>query len=251
MIEIFSTRTEVGYYENTEKILNMANGIVGAIGSVMLPRISYLMGKNDSVSVKNYMSKSMRYIMIFSIAISFGVAGISKEFSLIFFGNDFEACGNMVLIMSLAVLFYSWENILRTQYLLPGNRDRVFVMGTILAAITNIIINVALIPVLGALGAVTGTVGAQFVAAFYQSISVRRELPLLKYIKSLIPSLCNAIVMFIYCKITGALLGVHVFTVLIQVVGGILIFCLLEIIHLLIIKDPLALEILKKVGIKK
>lgn len=251
MIELLSTRSEVGYYENTEKMMTMANGIVGAIGSVMLPRISYLMGRNDGQSVKNYLAKSMRYIMMLAIGISFGLAGIANEFSVVFFGEDFTACGSMIMVISLAVLFYSWENILRTQYLLPGNRDGIFVRGTVYAAVTNVILNGIFIPKLGALGAVIGTVGAQIAAAGYQSISVRRELPFLSYIKGLLPTILIGVLMFTYCRAIGNRMGSHVYTIGIQVIGGAAIFCLLNLIYMLLAKDTLVNDILKKIRRKR
>ncbi|WP_066717478.1 flippase [Clostridium sp. Marseille-P299] len=246
MIELLSTRSEVGYYENTEKILNMCNSITGAIGAVMLPRISYLMGKKDDTNIYMYLAKSMKYIMLISIAMSFGIAGIGKEFAIVFFGKEFAACGTSLIVISVAIMFYSWENILRTQYLLPGCRDNIFVKGTIYAAITNLILNSIFIPKLGALGAVIGTAGAQFSAAFYQSISVRKELPIISYIRTLIPFIFFGEIMFIYCRIIGKLFGSHILTVIVQVLGGAIIFSGLSLVYLVLEKDPLIINMQKK-----
>lgn len=248
MIEIFSTTVEIGFYENTEKIMNICDSLVGAIGAVMLPRVSYMMERKDHDSTLIYLGKSMKYIMIFAIAIAFGVAGIAKEFSIIFFGKEFEICGLLLACISPAIVFYSWENILRTQYLLPGNRDNIFVMGTVLAAITNLTLNWAFISKLGALGAVIGTVGAQGIAACYQSFKVRKEIPIVKYVKDIMGAIIIGSIMYIYCRIIGSFFGVSVFTLIMQIVGGAIVFIVGIGMIMYLQKDELMYKLLKHFG---
>lgn len=246
MIETLSNRIQVGYYENTEKMLNMCIGVVGAIGAVMLPRISYLMSKREEKQVLRYLSKSMRYIMILAIAIAFGLAGIAREFAVVFFGDEYVACGVTIMTISLAVIFYSWENILRTQYLLPGNRDEVFVKGTVYAAVSNLVLNAIFIPYLGAEGAVIGTVGAQFAAATYQSLRIRKEIPLFSYLKELIPSVLAGTLTFFVCRVTGRRLGNSIATILLQVAFGGMTYLGLMFVYLFLLKDELVFHLLHR-----
>lgn len=246
MIELLSTTVQVGYYENTEKIMNMCCSVVGAVGAVMLPRISFLMEKKDNDNVKIYLEKSMKYIMTLAIALSFGIAGVAKEFSIIFFGLEFAACGQLIVAISPAIIFYSWENILRTQYLLPGNRDKIFVMGTVYAAATNMVLNLLLIPLIGAVGAVLGTVGAQVAASTYQSVKIRREVPLMKYVVSLLPTIFVGTVMFSYCRVVGFILGNSVASIIMQVSGGIFTYAIGMILVFFVQKDELVFTIIRK-----
>ena len=171
MIEWMTTTTEVGYYENTEKIVAIANNAAGAVGAVMLPRVSNLRASGSDDKVLSYISKSMKYIMLIAVALAFGIAGVSKSFSVIYYGKEFERCGTLLMMISPAIVFYAASNILRNQYLLPKDMDRVFVTATVSASILNFVLNSIFIPVYGALGAVIGTVGAQFGELAYQ----RRE----------------------------------------------------------------------------
>lgn len=246
MIEMISTRTQVGYYENTEKVMTICNSIVGAIGAVMLPRISYLMGNNDTKSVNKYLEKSMKYIMILAIAISFGLIGISSNFALIFFGNEFAACGKLLRVISLAIIFYSWENILRTQYLLPGNRDSIFVKGTIYAALVNLVLNLIFISRFGALGAVFGTVGAQFMAAVYQTICIRKEITIKKYINNLLPTILIGCIMITLCKIIEYLFKNVIFALILQILVGGFVFVVLEFVHMINSKDEMLYQLINK-----
>lgn len=246
MLENFANRAEVGFYENTEKIFNVCIAIVGAVGAVMLPRMSFLVEKNENEKIKSYMEKSLKYIMILSIAISFGIASISREFTVLFFGNEYARCGILLIAISPAIIFYCWENILRTQYLLPKGKDEIFVKGTIFAAIANFIINLILIPKYNALGAVIGTVFAQLVETFYQTIRIKKELPIKSYIINLVYYFVIAIIMFIICRNIGNLLGGKVYTIFIQIIVGGAFFITMTYFYMKNHKDKLLLNILNK-----
>lgn len=246
MLEWLSNTIEVGYFENTEKILTIANNAAGAIGAIMLPRVSNLCSQGRGNQIKEYIDKSMKYIMLIAVALAFGIAGISRSFSIIYFGEEFEACGVLLIAIAPAIIFYAWSNILRNQYLLPNNRDSIFVIATISASIINLTLNVILIPVLGALGAVIGTIGAQFGELFYQSLKVRKELPLKKYIISITPYVIFGIIMFLICKVIEFYNGISIETLLIQILFGAVSFIVMVLIYSYLIKDELIMNILKK-----
>ena len=246
MLEWLSNTIEVGYYENTEKILTMANSTAGAIGAVMLPRISNLQSSGQNNQIIKYVAKSMKYIMIIAIAIAFGIAGISRSFSILYFGKEFENCGLLLTAIAPAIVFYSWSNILRNQYLLPNNLDSVFVIATLSASIVNLILNIILIPMCGALGAVIGTVGAQFCELSYQSYKVRKDLSLKKYFFNLVPYIVFGIMMFVICKIIELYMGISVVSLSIQILFGSISFVLMVSIFFCYTKDELLYNFIKK-----
>ena len=105
MIEWMTSTTEVGYYENTEKIVAIANNVAGAVGAVMLPRVSNLRASGNDDKVLSYIGKSMKYIMLIAVALAFGIAGVSKSFSIVYYGKEFEKCGILLMVISPAIVF--------------------------------------------------------------------------------------------------------------------------------------------------
>lgn len=247
MIEWMTTTTEVGYYENTEKIVAIANNAAGAVGAVMLPRVSNLRASGSDDKVLSYISKSMKYIMLIAVALAFGIAGVSKSFSVIYYGKEFERCGTLLLVISPAIVFYAASNILRNQYLLPKDMDRVFVTATVSASILNFVLNSIFIPVYGALGAVIGTVGAQFGELAYQALKTRKELPIKKYILDVIPYICFGSIMFFVCKRIEEIEGISVVSLITQIIIGGLIFLILVSIYFIITRDELFNSIINKI----
>lgn len=234
MLGILSTVREVGYYENSEKIINMPLTIITALGTVMLPRVSNMLSNNREDEVKKMLAKTMPFIMFLSLPMVFGITVISKEFSILFFGKEFEKSGNLIQLLSITILFLSWGNVIRTQYLIPKERDKEYIISAFLGAIINFIMNLIFIPRYRAIGACIGTITAEFVVMFYQSWKVKKELPLKKYIIDSVPFLIKSIIMLNIILFLGLIITENMMLKLIlQVFIGILVYGLLNIKYIL------------------
>lgn len=247
IIECLNTTTELGYFENGYKITDMCASIIGAIGAVMLPRMSNLIEKKDKSKVAKYIDFSTKYMMIFAIGIAFGMAGVGNEFSGLFFGAAFLRCGSVLATLAPCVVFFAWENIIKNQYLLPTNQDKVFVHSTIYAALVNMIINVILVRKYGAVGAAIGTVSALGVASSYQTFRVRKELPIKYYIFRLIPFVICGAIMFAFCRLIASWMPTSILTLCLQIIGGFIIYIVCCFLVLVFTRDRLLLEFLYRI----
>lgn len=247
LLEHLSDTVNVGYFENTEKILNIANSVAGAIGAVMLPRVSNLTSRGKSEVVMEYIEKSMRYIMMIAVALCFGIAAVGDHFAVIYFGEAFSACGTLLLAIAPCIVFYAFSNILRNQYLLPSNQDGIFVKATVSAAVLNFLLNLALIPRFGALGAVFGTVGAQFAEFAYQVFQVRKTLPIKKYFCEILPFVGIGAVMFAVCRLIGSQMHASVVALLLQIAAGAAVYIVLCGAYLYRNHDPMIETIRSKI----
>ena len=66
---------------------------------------------------------------------------------------------------------------------LPLSRDREYTFSLIVGAVFNVVVNVIMIPRMGAVGAAIGTIAAEVSILVVQVACVRGELPLLSYFK--------------------------------------------------------------------
>lgn len=196
MLGIFSNVTEVGYYENAEKLIQVPTAIITALGTVMLPRVSNMLSNKQEEKVKETIGRIMPFIMFLTFPMVFGSILISKDFALLFFGNEFAKSGDLTLLLSITILFFAWGNVIRTQYLIPKEMDKHYVISAFIGAMVNFILNCIFIPKYAAVGACIGTIVAEFVVMFYQSFVIRKELPIKKYIIISIPFLIKSLIMF-------------------------------------------------------
>lgn len=249
MLGNMSSYDQVGFYNNAEKIINIPMGIITALGTVMLPRMSNIVANGDKKRVDDYIRISAKLVTLLSSAIAFGLMGVSSVLAPVFFGDEFIACGEIIRLLSVTVFFIAWANVIRTQYLIPNKRDSIYLTSTMVGAILNLVINWMLIPKYQANGAAFGTIVAEFSVMLVQMVAVKNELPMRKYIMSYSPILIIGLIMAVLVDRIGIKLGVSVSTLAIQILAGGFFFCIATIAYLRISNDEmwrLGLDSIKK-----
>lgn len=224
MIGLMANVSEVGYYENAEKIINVPIAIITALGTIMMPRMSNLYSKNEDELSKAIIKKSIKLMMFLAFAMTFGLIAISKDFSLLFFGNDFEKTGILIIFLAITIIFLSWGNVIRTQYLIPKEYDKIYIISAFLGAVVNFIINLLLIPKYSSIGACIGTIFAELVVMLYQTICIRKELPLKEYIVEIIPFFITSLIMFFSITMFNFIKVNSLVRILIQIMAGVIIY---------------------------
>lgn len=174
MLDILSNEENLGYYYNSDKIVNIPLGLVTAVSTVMLPRISNMLHNNKNVnSIKGVLEKSSELTILLVCAVSFGIATIAKEFVPLFFGDGYEPCVRLIYFFVPVLIIKALENIVCSQYLIPAHKDNIYIGALFGGAIANIVSNYFLIKQFHALGAVLGTLVAELVVLFIQLFYVR------------------------------------------------------------------------------
>lgn len=197
MLGNLSNSIEVGYYTQSESIVNIPMSLITSLGAVMLPRISNLISKGDVNSTKKYIESSILFAMMLASVMTFGLLSIAPTFATTFFGEKYAPCGILIMGLSVTIIFISWANVIRTQFLIPNSKDKEFMISIIAGAVVNLIINFCLIPKYASNGALIGTICAEFIVCVLQTFMVRKYLPIKKYFISVFPYICFGFIMFI------------------------------------------------------
>lgn len=239
MLGSMSNTFEVGLYENAEKIINISLGFVTALGTVMLPRMSNLVATGHLKESKQMVQKSARFILILSYAMCFGIIGISGVFPRIFWGEEFEKCGFLLIGLAASLPFTAIANVARTQILIPQHRDKDYVVAVCAGAIVNFIINWICIPRFNSFGAVVGTICAEAIVCIIQLVSVQKDVSIWKYIVQSLPFAVIGAIMASIVLAIGDKMGVSVLSLVVQVVIGAVTYCIISLAYMVIIKDEL------------
>ena len=246
MIGIICDKIQLGYYENAEKVVHIPNTIIGAFGTVMLPRMSNIIDKKDRKETLRYTQISMLYVMWMAYALAFGLASVAKVFVPVFFGEKFIPSGNLIMGLSATIPFMAFANVIRTQFLIPAEKDREYIISLISGAVINLIINYSLLPVYGAMGAAIGTVVTEMAVCLIQCWYVRRDLPIGQYFRQSAIFIVFGIIMFFASYKFGAVFGTNIKTLILQILLGITIYLSVSIIYLIKIKEPTFMTLLHK-----
>ena len=223
MLGLMSGMKETGYYEYSEKIVLMVTSILTPLGTVMLPRISKLLSEGKEEEAQRYTALSMDFVVCLGIAFTAGIMAVS-DLVYLFLGEEYISCGPIVNMMALTVIMVGWTNVIRTQYILPYKKDKVYMIAVFLGAVVDFVINYLLIPKLGAFGAAIGWVAAEVVITTTQTVYSKRKLPVSAYIKNELGFVVNAIIMYFSVSFLIRTLGESVFSFIIGVMAGVLIY---------------------------
>lgn len=201
MLGIMSTKTEVGYYGSCEKIIQIPIALITALGTVMLPRISNMLANKREKKTLQYLKKSLILTMFIAAPMSFGIMAVAKEFVPVFYGAGFSKCINIFQFLMPSCLFIAFANVIRTQFLIPHQRNKVYIVSVLAGAITNLLINLLLIPIFKSIGAAIGTLCAELIVCIVQCFYIRKEINTIKYFVYSLPSILMSIIMYIVLRL--------------------------------------------------
>ena len=223
MLGSMSIINEVGYYEQSEKIINIPMGLITALGTVMLPRISNLVEKGDEIAISNYMDKSINFAMFMASPICFGLMAISNTFIPVFLGDDFYKSSILIYFLAPTILFISFANVIRTQYLIPREKDKIFITSVLGGACINLVLNYILIRKMQSIGACIGTIAAELFVMFYQTYSIRKKIPVKKYLTDSGIYLYKGLIMFLIVFMIGKInINIYIKIIMQIFIGAIL-----------------------------
>lgn len=246
MLGNFSTMQQVGFYENSEKLINVCLCVISAFGAVMMPRMSNLYARSKYDECRDLFVRSMEIAIFIGCAITFGISSIANDFIPIFYGTGYDACVSITIMLSATVLFITWACIVRTLYLIPTEKNKVYIYSVFLGAGVNVIINWALIPRLASVGAAVGTIIAEVTVAVYQTIMVRKELDVSQCMKKSVPFIIFGSIMFLVVKILPFEVGGNIGSLIAKIFIGAMVYLALSAIYFLKTKNKLFYDVIGK-----
>ncbi|MED4962656.1 flippase [Heyndrickxia coagulans] len=224
MLGYMSNTNEVGFFDNSDKIVKMVLSVVTAMGIVMLPRVSNTFAKGDMKKVNDYLYRSFDFSSYLSILMMFGLMGIAGAFTPWFFGPGFSKTGLLISIISPIIVLVAWSNVIGQQYMMPVGKVRGFTLSVTAGAIVNFILNLLLIPYFKSTGTAISTVVAEFTVTFVQLFILFGHVQYKKLFFPIWKYVVSGSIMFIIIKYIGIKLGNGIETTVIQVILGMIIY---------------------------
>ena len=217
---VFRTMQEVGYYENSDKLVRMPIGLVSAACAVLLPRAAYFISHGEKEKSDRYVENTLSITLMLIIPITIGLATITSEIVPWYFGEDFLPCIEIIRWLSAIIFFITISTILRIQYCIPNQLDKEYMVSTIIGAISNLLLNIFLIRPYGIYGVIIGSVVAEAISAMYLLIKLREKLNFKPIFKLCVGCVLACIPMVILIREVGAYFGASFGTNILQMVVG-------------------------------
>ncbi len=241
--KISSDMTEVGNYEQTQKITGVSLAVITALGTVVSPRIANNIANDKKEEVKRYLANSFNFVWLLGIPIMFGLMAIAQTIVPWFLGEEFEKSITIIMIGAPIVVAIGMSNVSGMQYLIPAKKQGLFTKSVVTGAVFNFCLNLLLIPLYGAKGAMVSSVLAETLISIVQLIGIRKDIPLKIAYQNSFKYIVSGAIMFAITYILGRNMPPTIITTIVEVIVGMLIYGVM----LLILKDKFLLDIINKI----
>ena len=228
MLGMLNLFDQGGYYINADKLISIPTNVLTGIGAVLLPRISALRKENKLQEARSLFFLSIEGITAASCAFSFGIAAVANVFVPFFFGPGYDPCIQLTMILAPVLLIKSVSLVMRNAYLIPNRYDRQYIWSVVFGAVCNLIANIILIPLFGAVGASLGTLIAEAAACMWQVVFISRKLPIWGSLaKNLWYVFFGCAMFFAVLSVESAVNMAPVWKLIVEIAIGGAVFCLL------------------------
>lgn len=233
-------KSEVAFYEESQKIIKILLMVATSLGTVMLPRIAAVFSKGNKEKIKEYINNSFSFIMLLAFPMMMGIILISNNFVPIFFGEGFDKVKPLLCITSPIIVLIGLSNVVGTQYLLPTKRQGKFTLSVVSGAIINFTLNYFLIKSNMSIGASIATVIAELSVTTIQFILVRKEIKFSEVFKLIYKYLLVSILMFIIALPINLLPLTDLYKLILKILVSVMSYFII----LILIKDKYILKVI-------
>lgn len=155
---------EVGIYAAATQISELWYFLPLTIAGSILPLL--IKSHNHNMDLYTQRMRNLYFIMFWlSAALSLAILSFSEQIICIIFGDAFEQSSQVLSVHMLSAIAV-FLGVASSQHLLAAGLQKISLYRTLIGMICNILLNLSLIPTMGAVGAAIATTASYFVATF-------------------------------------------------------------------------------------
>lgn len=233
MLGALINESQVGMYDNSQKMINMLVTVVTTLATVTIPKMANLYRNKQYEEFNINVYKSFSFVSFIAFPMTFGLIGVCRSFVPWFYGNGFQGIIPMLYIGSFLMITLGWSSILGNQVLISIKREKQFTIAVTIGAIINIIFNLMLINKYEGVGTTISCVMAEYVGMFLMAYFLRDILNIKLLFKSAGKYLISSLIMFFVIWIMCSNMNATILSSIIIVVAGGAIYLVI----MIIIKD--------------
>ena len=177
MLGFLDDTTSVGLFTAASKLSHVTLGVVSALGTALLPRLSNLIATGQKEKFDQLSKKAMQFVVAITLPMTVGMMLTSPYLILLFCGESYMPAVLTLQIISPIILAIGVSNILGIQILYPQGQENKVIWSTSLGAIVNFVLNLWLIPKYSHIGASFATVMAEIIVTVSMMYIGRKYIP--------------------------------------------------------------------------
>lgn len=227
-----------GIFTAAIKIKTMLLQLSSCLSSVMMPRLTHLIKENKETEYKRLLQKSYDYTIASSLPICTGLVLCAPSLIMVFCGESFKEAILTSQVIAPVFLAVGLAQVMGFQVLYPKGKIGIIIKSTTIGAITNIVLNLALIPSLSHIGSAIAYLGAETATTIFMYLLGRQYMPI-TFAKRSHTKYIGGCVLMAVALFAVNLLDINVlYKLIIQVITGGVLYTTL----LMLLKDQFVMQ---------
>jgi O-antigen/teichoic acid export membrane protein len=173
LVSYFLDPTQTGHYRAALQVSEFMWVVSVAMELVMIQSTAELWERGATEEITALLSRYLRYVVVATVLLVAGVFVLGEQFLTVYFGPPYEASVLPLQVLLPGVLGFAVARVI-WPVLQAGGHLRRLLLATGTALLINVILNLALIPRVGILGAAIATSIAYGTMAVTHVIAARR-----------------------------------------------------------------------------
>lgn len=220
LIGIFKGDREVGLYSLAAKMYIIIKQVLNAVIVVVFPRLLAYMANDEKKKYQELLNRLFNGLIILIFPVVVALIMLSDKFVLLMSEENFLAAANSLQILSISLIFAAMCGIFSNCILLVFDEEVKFVKATIVGAVSNILLNLIIIPRFGAEGAAVTTIISEFAVCLITYLYSRKYQKCKLDFRNLVGVIIGCIFLVMECVIVNNVIdGVFIPIVICAIIG--------------------------------
>lgn len=230
MLGIIKGDDAVGVYKLASQIYSVVKAVINAIVAVMIPRLALFLNNNMLDKYKKLMTDALNALLVIVLPATVGLIMVSPETVMIMGGIEYMDAVVPLQILSLALLFAPFGNLLLTGVLVCSHKEKQALIITSVSALVNIVLNVFMIPRIGCVGAAITTLIAEMFVAIVSLYKARQYVAFRNVSKPMVSAIIGGCLIIATCYAISILHISFIIGLILKIVCSVLMYVFAQII---------------------
>lgn len=224
ILGFFKGATDVGYFENADKLIAMVIAVLTATKTVLMPRVAHLHSQGQHDQTKALVYQFFTLLNILALPATVGLMIIAPKFSLWFFGDEFWRTGIALIFYAPSLIFNAWNTVFGQQYLLPLNRMKEYNQSIFYAAMMTVILDLLVAEPFGLYGIAFVSTISEVLVAGIQLYYLRRDIQFKRLFNDYGKMMASALIMGGFIFIYNDYVEMNMLTLVVEVLVGMMVY---------------------------
>lgn len=249
LLGFLKTTLAVAYFATASKVMQMFMKLSSCLGTVMIPHASHMVAEKRMDEFKALIQKSYDFTLALSMPVTTALVVCAPSIILLICGDEFAPAILPSRIVAFNILLVGMSGVFGMQVLYPIGKMNIVITCCAIGAVTDLVLNLCLIPAFSFNGTAVAYVGAEAATTLSMLLIGRKYLPIRFFKRNHLYYFVSCLVMAVAVYAFSRLYGTETDRVAL-LIGQTVIGTAVYTLCLFLAKDELLMSVVSKITTK-